>query len=156
MTCFLHSQHSNLDINIFFWIYIIQKLRLEKAGDFFITAWEGKGREDESKLIGFVNGTKCKGETLRHETMADHDEEGNTLCMHSVCVQEEKRRKKVGQKMLQRYLEHVKEKRKEVGVVLLICKEQLINFYESVGFELVGPSDVVHGKDKWYELKLRI
>jgi hypothetical protein len=29
-----------------------------------------------------------------------------------------------------------------------------MKFYEKSGFQLVGPSKVVHGKDQWYELQL--
>jgi hypothetical protein len=37
--------------------------------------------------------------------------------------------------------------------ILLICKSDLINFYQNVGFYLIGESEVVHGKDKWFEMK---
>jgi len=37
--------------------------------------------------------------------------------------------------------------------VRLICKEQLIPLYAGAGFSMVGPSDVVHGQDPWFEMR---
>lgn len=36
--------------------------------------------------------------------------------------------------------------------VRLICKDNLIRLYEGAGFSLVGPSDIEHGKDRWFEM----
>lgn len=36
--------------------------------------------------------------------------------------------------------------------VRLICKDNLIGLYQRAGFELVGPSDVVHGAEPWFEM----
>ena len=30
-----------------------------------------------------------------------------------------------------------------------MCKEPLVQFYSRAGFELIGPSGVVHGQDPW-------
>ena len=35
------------------------------------------------------------------------------------------------------------------GQMMLLCKQHLIPFYASAGFEDLGVSDVVHGKDPW-------
>lgn len=34
----------------------------------------------------------------------------------------------------------------------LMCKENLVGLYSAVGFSMVGPSDVQHGKDPWFEM----
>ncbi|EIE27825.1 hypothetical protein COCSUDRAFT_83445 [Coccomyxa subellipsoidea C-169] len=44
----------------------------------------------------------------------------------------------------------------ELTTVRLICKKDLIGLYSAAGFEMVGPSDVEHGKDPWYEMKLKL
>lgn len=31
-----------------------------------------------------------------------------------------------------------------------------IRLYEGAGFRLLGPSDVVHGKDPWYDMALEL
>ena len=44
--------------------------------------------------------------------------------------------------------------RKLTGVerVLLICKRHLVDFYAANGFQLDGPSGVVHGHDPWFAM----
>lgn len=45
-----------------------------------------------------------------------------------------------------------------VSKISLIAKKHLIGFYSQqvVGFELVGESEVEHGKDQWYELTMSL
>ena len=43
----------------------------------------------------------------------------------------------------------------EVERVRLLCKRELIGFYEGVGFRMVGPSEVEHGADQWYEMSMK-
>jgi hypothetical protein len=81
--------------------------------------------------------------------------------------------------MLTEYMRHVASHQANVELVLLLCKANLKPFYSScgtllpppklvprtthpttlthcapaAGFEEVGESDVVHGQEKWYEMK---
>ena len=79
------------------------------------------------------------------------------LCIHSVVVAPNFRRLQLGTDLLRRYCQVVKEKAKSKnGIVTemrLLCKEVLIPFYSKAGFEVVGISEVVHGKDTWIEMK---
>lgn len=52
------------------------------------------------EIVGYTCGTCCKGNTLTHETMSEHDPEGTTLCVHSVCVRGDKQRQGIALKML--------------------------------------------------------
>ena len=70
------------------------------------------------------------------------------MCIHSVVVDETKRRTGIATWMLASYLHNVKSLG-SVSRVLLICKEPLIPLYAAVGFKNLGLSDVVHGKDPW-------
>jgi hypothetical protein len=58
--------------------------------------------------------------------------------------------------MLTNYVAKIREHQKNVHLILLICKEYLLSFYGSCGFVFVGPSEVVHGKEKWFEMKIKI
>jgi arylalkylamine N-acetyltransferase len=40
--------------------------------------------------------------------------------------------------------------------VAIICKEYLVEFYKGCGFDMVGPSPVVHGKEQWYEMVMQL
>uniref|UniRef100_A0A7S0WTU9 N-acetyltransferase domain-containing protein n=1 Tax=Chlamydomonas leiostraca TaxID=1034604 RepID=A0A7S0WTU9_9CHLO len=93
---------------------------------------------------------RSQGDELTHETMSTHDPDGVTLCVHSVCVREDMRRKGVALKMLKAYLQYV-QATTPLKSVRLICKSGLIPLYEKAGFQLVGPSSVVHGQDPWFE-----
>ena len=85
--------------------------------------------------------------------MSEHDPDGQTLCLHSVCVAAEQRRRGIASRMLKAYLQYVAQSCPQAQSVHLICKKNLITLYESAGFILIGPSAVVHGQDPWYDLQ---
>ena len=87
--------------------------------------------------------------------MSRHDPDGASVCIHSVCVSSEHRRKGLALAMLN---EHVKRVRGMSGVerILLIAHENLCQLYQKAGFEWIGESAVVHGSEKWYEMKLSL
>lgn len=105
-------------------------------------------------LVGYICGTLTSADTLTHESMSKHDPEGQTLCMHSVCVAAEYQRKGIASRMLKAYLRYVQQSCPQARSVQLICKKNLIALYESAGFTLTGPSPVVHGQDQWYDLQV--
>ena len=118
---------------------------------------------DENPIVAYVCGTLARGETLTGETMTTHDPSGTTLCVHSVCVSPEHRRRGFGAAALSNYVrEWIVNHRggdatRAVKSIRLLCKENLIAFYANHGgFELIGPSDVVHGADLWYDMKFDV
>lgn len=56
-------------------------------------------------------------------------------------------------RLLRAYLSYVFCTTSGLREARLICKERLIPLYSGAGFQMVGPSDVVHGKDPWYEMR---
>jgi len=132
----------------------ILRYRVENAGDYFLvgcSAGSGPGGADE--IVSYVCGTLIKGETLTHESMSTHDADGDTLCIHSVVTEGGHRRKHIGTKTLKAYMRWITTATPQVERVLLLCKRNLIGFYEGAGWKMVGESDVVHGKDQWYEME---
>eukprot|EP00457_Paulinella_chromatophora_P013705 gb/GEZN01014036.1/.p1 GENE.gb/GEZN01014036.1/~~gb/GEZN01014036.1/.p1 ORF type:complete len:245 (+),score=51.97 gb/GEZN01014036.1/:151-885(+) len=124
------------------------------------SAQEGKCKiktGQKRKLAGFVVGTLTDSPQLKHETMSLHLPDGAYLCIHSVVISADHRRIGLGSAMLKHYIRHVQQlahrskDKKVVKKILLITKKNLISFYEGVGFNLYGPSSVVHGKMQWYE-----
>ena len=75
------------------------------------------------------------------------------LAIHSVCVDAAHRRQRVATRLLAAYLAYVQSTTPQLREVRLICKQQLIPLYAGAGFEMVGPSDVVHGQDPWFEMR---
>lgn len=85
--------------------------------------------------------------------MGCHDPDGDLLAIHSVCVAGEQRRRGVATRLLRAYLGFVSATTPGLQEVRLICKEALIPLYAGAGFQLLGPSDVVHGQDPWFEMR---
>lgn len=144
-------------------------MRAANAGDFFMVARlkkkdaDADADVDENPIVGYVCGTLARGETLTGETMTTHNPRGTTLCVHSVCVSPEHRRRGFGAAALSNYVrEWIVNHRggdatRAVKSIRLLCKEHLIAFYANHGgFELIGPSDVVHGADLWYDMKFDV
>ena len=144
-------------------------MRAANAGDFFMVARlkksdaDAEADVDENPIVAYVCGTLARGETLTGETMTTHDPNGTTLCVHSVCVSPEHRRRGFGAAALSNYVrEWIVNHRggdatRAVKSIRLLCKENLIAFYANHGgFELIGPSDVVHGADLWYDMKFDV
>jgi cyclin-dependent kinase-like len=86
--------------------------------------------------------------------MESHILDGESVCIHSVCVDSNKLRQGTALAMLQHYPSFVAQSSSVTNHLLLICKEPLISLYRKAGFELRGPSDVVHGADPWFEMLL--
>lgn len=85
--------------------------------------------------------------------MSVHEPGGRVVCIHSVVVSHEERRKGVGKRMMEGYLGHLRESESPVYErVLLLSKPGLVPFYESVGFTANGPSKVQHGQETWIEM----
>lgn len=107
---------------------------------------------DTSQLIGFVVATGAPDDTvhLSAEMMRNHYQ-GSVLCIHSVVVTPEFRRKGYGSAMLKSYLSKVAQTT-PMKHALLLSKRPLVSFYEALGFQQRGESAVSHGKDIWTEL----
>lgn len=160
--------------------------RQKEAGVFFYGFFDGqvggKGLEHAASiesgtgldlsgatLKGFVTGTLVAGE-LTEESMGTHDPLGTTLCIHSVVIEAAYRRNGFATAMLKEYVARIKrlvdDSRKDrsssggpyrkVDKIALICKEVLVGLYKSCGFEVVGPSAVVHGQDPWIDMVMSI
>lgn len=127
------------------------RFRIREAGAFFLLGFEAGSGE----LVAFVNGTLTAHATLTHDSMATHDPDGGTICVHSVAVAPRLRRRGVALSMLRAYERELRGSHAgRVRQALLICKERMQPLYLKAGYALVGPSPVVHGKDQWYEMRL--
>ena len=83
--------------------------------------------------------------------MSTHDPDGKTICIHSVCVDRGHQRQKLGSALLEEYIRRWTDGPHDR--ISLIAHEELIKFYVSAGFKLIGKSQVVHGSKPWFELR---
>ena len=119
-----------------------------KASELFMGALDSETNE----LVGFICSTKTRDTILTHESMSKHDQDGRTVCIHSVVVDEKYRRQGIGSRMMKEYLKLPFIQ--SVDRLCLLSKNHLVQFYQDAGFELLGESDVCHGAEKWYDLRL--
>ena len=126
--------------------------RKHNAGDFFLVA----ERSSTGAVVGFCCGTLTRAATLTAEAMATHEPDGTLLCIHSVCVAQEARRRGVALSLLRAYLQLLPAVAPAVRSVRLIAKPYLTPLYERAGFRLLGPSDVVHGAEAWLEFAAEV
>ncbi len=125
---------------------------------------------DARSIVGYVCGTLASGDVLDESTMSSHDPSGDVLAIHSVCVDERFRRRGVAASALAHYVarwivhddtQHENDDdtttttTTKVRRVRLLCKENLIPFYERYGgFALEGASAVEHGAETWFDMVL--
>lgn len=137
--------------------------RQKNAGRFFWGAFDKRAEDagrgpGEGALVGFVVGTLAAGTVLTEESMGEHVDDGELLCIHSVVVREDLRRRGVALVIFRSFLQAVAEGAAGGGKApppsaALISKAHNISLYLRCGFRLVGLSDVVHGATPWVELR---
>jgi GNAT superfamily N-acetyltransferase len=84
-----------------------------------------------------------------------HNEDGETLCIHSLCVHPALAGKGFGKILLKSYTDRIKG----TGVakrIALICRQRYVAFYLKAGFEEVGPSDCQYGGGDWIDMKMEL
>lgn len=125
------------------------KYRFKEARELFL-AYEMHGQ-----IIAFIGGLRSDSSGVTSQSMHVHAPNGQTLCIHSVCVKSQFRRKGIALKLLHHYVtSYVKQNISGLSVIALICRDYLIPFYEKAGFKCIGLSSVVHGQLPWHECQI--
>lgn len=110
------------------------------------------GDDDEEEIVGYINATRCR--VFTEEAMATHDATGPLLAIHSVVVAEKYRRRGIATAMMKNYIDSMSRRHDGVERFVMIVKENLLGFYVKCGYQVLRPSDIVHGKELWYHLEL--
>lgn len=80
-----------------------------------------------------------------------HNEDGQTVCLHSLCVHPDFQDRGLGRVLLVSWTQRIRES----GVakrIALICREKYIRFYENAGFKNVGESKCQYGGGGWHDM----
>ncbi|KAJ4363093.1 hypothetical protein N0V83_010213 [Neocucurbitaria cava] len=119
-------------------------------------------------LIGHIIATKSHSAVVTDDSMdypkdfrtnyqltpsTGHNEDGQTVCIHSLCVHPNFSGKGLGQVLLKSYVQRIRDS----GVakkIALICRDRLVGFYEKAGFSKVGPSKCQYGGGNWVDMVL--
>ena len=123
--------------------------RLEAYADCFWLLFE------EERLVAFIDGMATDERDLRDEMYADaslHRPDGRWQMIFGLNTLPEFRRRGCAAMLVRRLLEESR-KRGKMGVVLT-CKERLIPYYASFGFEDEGLSVSTHGNVAWHQMRL--
>ncbi|KAL6711048.1 hypothetical protein ACN47E_006923 [Coniothyrium glycines] len=119
-------------------------------------------------LLGHIISTKSKSPVVTDDSMdypkdwrtayqltpsTGHNEDGQTVCLHSLCIHPDFAGKGFGQILLKSYVQRIRDSGVATRIALL-CRERLIGFYRKAGFKKIGPSKCQYGGGNWIDMVL--
>ena len=125
--------------------------RLNHAPDLFLGAFVPQ-RGTKRALLGYVDGVLSSETTLTSESMSTHVPGARTVLIHGVCVTPDARKRGIASALLAEYQRRLAAAG-SYERVLLISHEEMIGFYERIGFKSRGLSSIVFAGIPWFELE---
>lgn len=113
--------------------------------------------ESDGRVIGMLNSCCTDREDLGDEELKQlvgHDVDGRNMVVFAVGVLHGFRRQGVAAALMLRFIGLARELKKEN--VLLICKSDLVAYYERFGFVHAGLSRSTHGGATWQQMVLKL
>ena len=107
------------------------------------------------RVIGLINSASTDREDITDEELKDmvsHDKDGRNMVIFSLAVLPEFQGNGISRQLMSRFIEISKVLKKEK--ILLLCKSELIPYYQNYGFLYGGKSRSKHGGFEWYEMNL--
>ena len=127
------------------------KERIQAIADTFIVA------EKDGEILGYINGPIIHQLYITDdlfETIEENPKTGGYQSILGVAVSKRARKQGIARILIEKMEELVEENERQ-GITLT-CKEELVSFYEKLGFVNHGLSESKHGGVSWYNLiKLR-
>lgn len=111
--------------------------------------------ENDSKLIGYINGMVSDHDTIQDEMFEHaelHDEEGRWQSVFGLAVSPDYRKHGHAETLVNHLIDAAKQQNRK-GITLT-CKEALIPFYGKLGFYNAGLSNSAHGGEVWFDMKI--
>jgi ribosomal protein S18 acetylase RimI-like enzyme len=109
--------------------------------------------EMDGRIIGIVNSAATDKEDLADEElkkMVGHVADGRNLVVFSLAVLPQYQKRGFARQLMMRFIEDARLLGKKK--VLLMCKSNLIAYYERMGFTHIGLSSSTHGGAEWHEM----
>lgn len=118
--------------------------------------------ERKAVLLGHIVSTKTTNPSVTDDDMnipssdnpdpkLGHKEEGRTVCIHSLAVLPEYQKRGLGKTLMMAYIQRM-ETHGVADRLALIAHEELIPYYEGLGFENKGKSEAQFGGGGWFSL----
>lgn len=111
--------------------------------------------ESKNEIIGLINSASTDKEDITDEELKDmvsHDKDGKNMVIFSLAVLPEFQGNGISKQLMLRFIAVSKNLKKEK--ILLLCKSELIPYYQNYGFLYGGKSKSKHGGFEWYEMYL--
>ncbi len=111
--------------------------------------------ETKGQIIGLINSTSTDKEDITDEELKDmvgHVKDGKNMVIFSLAVLPEFQGNGISKQLMLRFIKVSKDLKKEK--ILLLCKSELIPYYQNYGFLYGGKSKSKHGGFEWYEMNL--
>jgi len=111
--------------------------------------------ESEGDIIGLINSASTDKENIADEEFKDmvgHVKDGGNMVIFSLAVLPEFRGNGISKQLMVRFVEVSKFLKK--AKILLICKSELVPYYQNYGFLYGGKSNSKHGGFEWHEMYL--
>ena len=121
--------------------------RIRVIADTFIVA------EKDGGIMGYINGPIIHRPYITDdlfETIRENPETGGYQSILGVAVSQKARKQGIARILIEKMEELAVENNRQ-GITLT-CKEELISFYEKLGFVNHGLSESQHGGVRWYNL----
>ena len=119
------------------------------ANHFLVTVYDGK-------IITLVDGLVTDEEDLTDDMYEDtsiHNEDGKWQMIFGVETHPDFRGKGLAKAAVEKFIS-LAESEDRLGLVLT-CKEELLDFYEDLGFRNEGLSKSTHGGSVWYQMRYK-
>ena len=110
-----------------------------------------------SRVVGHINSGATDEDDITDEAfkaLVGHDPNGAHIVVFSLAVLSEFRGRGIATELMQTFVEESRRLGKQQ--VMLLCKDELVGFYERLGFCYVGVSSSAHGGACWNEMVLAL
>lgn len=124
------------------------KLRLETFPQGFLVA------ELNAQVIGILNSAATHKTDISDEALKQligHDPNGHNMVVFALAVLPEFRKQGIARQLMLHFIDGAQQNKKEA--ILLMCKRDLIAYYERLGFRHAGLSKSTHGGAEWHEMR---
>lgn len=90
-------------------------------------------------------------EDLNSTSTSGHNDDGRTVCIHSLAVLPAYQGKGLGSTLMKAYIQRI-EQSQVADRIALLAHGKLVNFYKTFGFVEKGPSKAQFGGGNWVDM----
>lgn len=127
------------------------RTRIERFPQGFLVAeWDGM-------IVGQVNSGATHKEDITDEAfkkLVGHNDDGKNVVVFSLSVLPEYQGRGIAASLMREFIAAAAKQSRQA--ILLLCKHDLVSFYERLGFHNRGLSSSTHGGARWHEMALPV